>query len=59
MKNNVVKENLEMFPLLLGLQSEEGYQQVSSHIDNHHEELWNKKKQQLIFLPIQHKCMTG
>jgi hypothetical protein len=30
-----VKENLEKVPLLLGLQSEEGYQQVSSFIENH------------------------
>jgi hypothetical protein len=43
-KNHVVKGNLEMFPLLLGLESEEGYQQVSSLIENHLEELWNKIK---------------
>jgi hypothetical protein len=43
-KNRVVKGNLEMFPLLLGLESEEGYQQVSSLIGNHLEELQNKIK---------------
>jgi hypothetical protein len=43
-KNHVVKGNLEMFPLVLGLESEEGYQQVSSLIDNHPEELRNKIK---------------
>jgi hemerythrin-like domain-containing protein len=43
-KNHVVKGNLEMFPLLLGLQSEEGYQQVSSLVENHPEELQNKIK---------------
>ncbi|PNF40330.1 hypothetical protein B7P43_G04518 [Cryptotermes secundus] len=32
-KNHIVKGNLEMFPLLLGLKSEEGYHQVSSLID--------------------------
>jgi hypothetical protein len=40
-KNHGVKGNLEMFPLLLGLQSEEGYQQVSSLIENLLEELQN------------------
>jgi hypothetical protein len=39
-----VKGNLEMFPVLLGLQCEEGYQQVSSLIENHLEELRNKIK---------------
>jgi hypothetical protein len=29
-KNHVAKRNLEIFPLLLGLGSEEGYEQVSS-----------------------------
>jgi hypothetical protein len=33
-----------MFPLLLGLESEEGYQQVSSRVENHPEEQWNKIK---------------
>jgi hypothetical protein len=32
-----VKENLEMSPLLLGLKGEEGYQQVSSLIENQYE----------------------
>jgi hypothetical protein len=31
-KNHGVKGYLEMFPLLLGLQIEEGYQQVSSYL---------------------------
>jgi hypothetical protein len=39
-----VKGNLEMFPLLLGLESEEGYQQVSNLIESHLEELRNKIK---------------
>jgi hypothetical protein len=44
-KNHVVKGNLEMSPpLLLGFESEEGYQQVSSITANHHEELQNKIK---------------
>jgi hypothetical protein len=43
-KNNVVKRNLEMFPLLLGLENEGRYQQVLSLIENHPEELWNKIK---------------
>jgi hypothetical protein len=33
-----------MFPLLLGLESEEGYLHISSLIENHHEELQNKIK---------------
>jgi hypothetical protein len=43
-KNHVVIGYLETFPLLLGLEREEGYQQVSSLIGNHHEELRNKIK---------------
>jgi hypothetical protein len=43
-KNRVVKGHLEMFPLLLGLESEKGYQQVSSLFENHLEELRNKRK---------------
>jgi hypothetical protein len=39
-ENQVVKGN----PLLLGLVNEEGYQQVSSLIENHPEELRNKIK---------------
>jgi hypothetical protein len=41
-KNHVVKGNLEKFPLLLGFESEEGYRQVLSLIENHLEELQNK-----------------
>jgi hypothetical protein len=44
-KNHVAKRNLEIFPLLLGLESEEGYQQVSSLIGSHLEELQNKIEQ--------------
>jgi hypothetical protein len=36
--------NIEMFPLLLGLESEEGYQQVYSLIGNHLEKLQKKIK---------------
>jgi hypothetical protein len=43
-KNQVVKGNLETYPLLLGLESEEGYQQVLSLIENRLEALWNKIK---------------
>jgi hypothetical protein len=41
-KNRVVRGNPEMFPLLLELESEERYQQVSSLIGNDHEELGHK-----------------
>jgi hypothetical protein len=41
-KNHVVKRHGEMFPLLLGLESEKEYQQVSSPFDDHLEELRNK-----------------
>jgi hypothetical protein len=44
-KNRVVKGNLEMVTPLLGIESEEGYQQVSGLIENHLEEQWNKIKQ--------------
>jgi hypothetical protein len=44
LKNRVVKENLEMFPLLLGYESEEGYQHMSRLIENHLEELRTKIK---------------
>jgi hypothetical protein len=44
-KNHVAKRNLEIFALLLGLESEEGYQQASSHIESHLEELQNKIEQ--------------
>jgi hypothetical protein len=43
-KNHVVRGNLEMLPLLLRLESEEGYQHISSPIRNHIEELKNKIK---------------
>jgi hypothetical protein len=36
-----MRVNLEMFPLLLGLESEEGYQKISSLIENHPEKLQN------------------
>jgi hypothetical protein len=39
-KNNV-RANAEMFPLLLGLESEGGHQHISTHIGNHPEELQN------------------
>jgi hypothetical protein len=38
-KNHVVKGNLKMFPLLLGLENEEAYQQISSLIENNLEEM--------------------
>ena len=38
-ENHVAKGNLEMFPLLHGLKSEEGYQKISSLIESHLEEL--------------------
>jgi hypothetical protein len=44
-KNHVAKRNLEMFPLLLGLESEKGYQQVSRLIKNQLEELQNRTEQ--------------
>jgi hypothetical protein len=37
-----VKENLEIFPLLLVLENGEGYEQVSSLTENPLEELWKK-----------------
>jgi hypothetical protein len=43
-RNHVVIGNLEMFPLLLRLESEEEYQKISSLIENHLEELRNKIK---------------
>jgi hypothetical protein len=43
-KNYLLKRNLEMFPLPLGLESEEGYQQASSLVENRLEELPNKMK---------------
>ena len=38
MENHVAKGNLEMFPLLLELRSEDGYQKSSSLIESHLEE---------------------
>ncbi|XP_021941809.1 zinc finger BED domain-containing protein 5-like isoform X2 [Zootermopsis nevadensis] len=38
-KNHVAKGNLEMFQSLVGLKSKEGYQQISSLIETHLEEL--------------------
>jgi hypothetical protein len=52
-KNHVVKGNIEMFPLLLVLKSEEGYQQVSSLVANHPEELWNKIKHYFLSVSTQ------
>ena len=43
-KNHVAKENLEMFQQLVGLKSEEGYQQISSLIETHLEEVWIRIK---------------
>jgi hypothetical protein len=43
-ENHVLKGNVEMFPPLLGLESEEGYQKVSHLIGNHLEELRNRIK---------------
>jgi hypothetical protein len=43
-KNHGLRGNLEKLPLLLGLESEEGYQQVFSLVENHPEELRNKIK---------------
>jgi hypothetical protein len=48
-----VKGNLEMFPLLLGLRSEQGYQLVSNLIENHLEELQNKIKHHFLSLSTQ------
>jgi hypothetical protein len=42
-----------MFPLLLGLECEEGYQQVSSLIENHVEELQKKIEHYFSLLSIQ------
>jgi hypothetical protein len=51
--NRVVKGNLESFRMLLGLEGEEGYHQVSNLMENHLEEMQNEIKH------FQHKCMTG
>jgi hypothetical protein len=57
LKNHVVEGNLEMFPLLLGLESEKGHQQVSSLIVAPMKNCGTKLN--IIFFPLQHKCMTG
>jgi hypothetical protein len=56
-KNHAVRGNLYIFPLLLGLESEEGYWQVSSLIENHTEKLGNTVKH--VFPSVQHTCMTA
>jgi hypothetical protein len=53
-KKHVVKGNLEMFPMLLKLESVEEYHQVSSLVENLLQELWNEINN--IFLPFQHQC---
>lgn len=55
-KHHVTKRNLGFCPLLLGFDWR-GYQQVSSLTGNQLEKLQNKTEQ--IFLPFQHKCITG
>jgi hypothetical protein len=52
-KNHILKGNLEIFPLLLGLESEEGYQEFSSFIENHHQELRNQIKHYFPCLPTE------
>jgi hypothetical protein len=42
-----------MFPQLLGLENKEGYQQVSSLIENHLEELQDKTEEYFPFLSTQ------
>jgi hypothetical protein len=49
----VAERNLEIFPLMLGLESEEMYQQVSSLIENHLEELQKKIEQYFSCLSVQ------
>jgi hypothetical protein len=53
-----MRENLKMFPPLLGVGSEDRYQQVFSLIENHVEELQNGIKHYFPVLSFQHKCMT-
>jgi hypothetical protein len=57
LENHILKGNFEMLPLLLGLETEEEYQQVSSIIDNHPEELQNNIKH--YFPSFSTQCMTG
>jgi hypothetical protein len=52
-KTRVARGNLEMFPLLLRLENEEGYQQVLSLIENHPEELRSKIKHYFLSLSTQ------
>jgi hypothetical protein len=52
-KNHSVRGNLEMFPLPLGLESEEGYKQVLTLIENYLEEVRNKIKHYFPFLSAQ------
>jgi hypothetical protein len=56
-KNPVVVGNLEMFPLLLGLQGEEDTSKSRVALIT---TLKNcRTKLNIIFHPFQHKCMTG
>lgn len=55
-KHHVTKTNLELCPLLLGLEWRR-ISGVSSLIGKHQEKLQSKTEQ--IFLPFQHKCITG
>ncbi len=41
-KDQIIKRNFDMFPQLLGIINEEGYQQISRLISNHLKELRNK-----------------
>jgi hypothetical protein len=52
-KSHTVEGNLGMFPLLLGLESDEGYQRVSSLVQNDHEELRNVIKHHYTSLSTQ------
>jgi hypothetical protein len=52
LENHVVKGNLEIFPLLLGLKGEEGYQQILSLVENHRENCEQNQAQQ-------HNYVTG
>jgi hypothetical protein len=52
-ENNVVKGNLEMFPMLLMLDNKERYHRVQGLVDNHHVELSNKMKHYFAFVSKQ------
>lgn len=56
-KNHIAKGNTGMFPLLLGLESEEVYHEVSSFIET----TWKNCRTKLrsIFPPFQNKCDSG